>query len=441
MRKAIQAAIVLAGVMAPVVSHACFMASHHWRIVLGESRDGVVLLDLPLYRNDREVACKLGKKDRRCFDDAFDEPSGKGKAKGMGTKLEVFWAGDASLRLFTANGQVPKLLSRLGSLTRPGFYPDVKPLLARARKAASSLPGFVPVALPDQDFCDYSRSWGRYELLSDDQGQVSLRLSQGDAKHVLPVSLPEAFRSALADDGSAKEGAEALWIMSVFSYALASGELLVLDIGTGDEIRDPAVEAIYPRCGCVDIQDCLPLPSTVHHGMQAQVIVRSPLPAPARPNREQAPEHKLTAEDLPAAEGRAPFVPRSDGIYLSVPTCTSKGRWSRPALRFAPNGNASMAEGNLSPMDAAILTSKHYIGMQTGTPCTVKGAHVHCELGPGMADREQGDEVPPLTLLDGRWDGEWLDVLVTPPAGGKPRVEALRFAPLDPKRLKEIDEE
>jgi hypothetical protein len=32
-------------------------------------------------------------------------------------------------------------------------------------------------------------------------------------------------------------------------------------------------------------------------------------------------------------------------------------------------------------------------------------------------------------------------VLVTPPTGGKPRVEALRFAPVDPTRMKEIDEE
>lgn len=297
----------------------------------------------------------------------------------------------------------------------------------------------MPLAIPNQDFCDYSRSWGRYALVSDDKGRLSLALSAADA--ALPLSLPKAFKSALADDGDVKEAAGALRIMSVFSYAVPSGEILVLDIGTGDEIRDPAVEGIYPPCGCADIRDCMPLPSTVHHGNQAQVIVRSPRPAPARPSHEPAPEHKLAKADLAAAEQGAPFVPRSDGVYLSVPTCDGKTGWSRTALRFTPSGNASMAEGNLSLMDAAILTSNHYIGMQTGQPCTLRGARVHCELGLDMTDRQAGEELPPLTLVDGRWDGEWLDVLVTPPAGGKPRVEALRFAPLDPRRMKEIDEE
>lgn len=66
---------------------------------------------------------------------------------------------------------------------------------------------------------------------------------------------------------------------------------------------------------------------------------------------------------------------------------------------------------------------------------------VHCELGLDMDGRQAGEELPPLTLVDGRWDGQWLDVLVTPPTGGKPRVEALRFTPVDPTRMKEIDEE
>jgi len=39
--------LTVAVLAVPRASHACFMAGHNWRIVLGESRDGLVVLDLP----------------------------------------------------------------------------------------------------------------------------------------------------------------------------------------------------------------------------------------------------------------------------------------------------------------------------------------------------------------------------------------------------------
>lgn len=173
--------------------------------------------------------------------------------------------------------------------------------------------------------------------------------------------------------------------------------------------------------------------------MPIQVIVRSAAPAPARPRAEEPLVHDLGTADLDRAEKQSPFKPRADGVYLSVPTCSPKDGWSRVALRFFENGNAAISDGNLSAPDAVILTSDHWTGMRTGSPCTIKGARVRCELGFGL-DEPAPDPKQRRTSLDGVTGTEWLDVLLSPADGRKPAGHALRFFPLAKDRMKELEE-
>ncbi len=418
----------------PRSAEACAIRSHHWRIVLGETDAGVVVLDLPLHTEEKEVPCKLGQ--RGCdkgFDDLFVGSKGPSK---HGTRLSVTWKGSASLTLFTQNGRKLRHLAQVAKVDQPWVWPDLDPkrLLASALKRATKLAGFRAYALPVQDFCDYSRTCGRYELSSDDKGVLSVQVeSPGVGKVSYPVALSSEFLSRVSDgDDPVAEVVRHLRIMSVLSYANAKGELLVIDLGFGDEVQGAGSAALYPPCGCTDITQCPPWPGTLHHGEQMQAIVQVPVAAPPRPRVEQPARPPLTLDDLLQARRQATWPPRSDGVYITEPTCEAKQGWKRTALRVFGDGTVSLVDGNFSPTDAARVIAAG--SSRSPKPCEIQGATTKCLL----LSQQDDDAIPSITL-DGRWDREWLDIRVLGKATPSPAFHSMRFVPIDKEILVELD--
>ena len=402
--------------------------------MLGETDAGVVALDLPLHTEEKEVPCKLGQ--RGCHR-GFDDFSGGSKGPSKhGTRLSVTWKGSASLALFTQNGRKLRHLAQVAKVEQPWVWPDLDPkrLLASVLKRATKLTGFRAYELPVQDFCDYSRTCGRYELSSNEQGELSVLVeSPGVGKVPYPVALSSEFLPRVADgDDPVSEVVRHIRIMSVLSYANAKGELLVIDLGFGDEVLGAGTPALYPPCGCSDITQCPPLPGTLHHGEQMQAIVQVPVAVPPRPRVEQLARPPLTVDDLLQASRRPTWAPRSDGIYMTEPTCEAKQGWKRTALRVFGNGAVSLVDGNLSPIDAARVIAAG--SSRSPKPCEIQGATAKCLLL-----SQQDDDDKPSIALDGRWDGEWLDIRVQRKATPSPAFHSMRFVPIDKEILADLD--
>jgi len=323
-------------------------------------------------------------------------------------------------------------MNALGPIDEVFLVPKVRRLLDRGEKLAKKLPGYRPIPAPVRESCDYHRYEGRFTLVFDDKRQPSLGVTDArNEQHLFPIAVPTEFRKAIEVNEVSAPSLSSLRILSALSHPLPTGEIIVLDIGSSDQVwADYDRELDYRRRTCSTIRDCPLLASTYHHGTQMQVIVRTPVAVPTVSDLPRVATRALTGDDLARAEKQPAAQPRTDGIYLSVPTCTAKEGWSRSALRFARDRNASWLEGNFSSWDAAILTSQHYSGDKTEFPCAIVGARIRCRIDFGGEDQR--------ILLDGRLAGEWLDMVVSPP--GKPaRVESLHFEPLDEERLKSID--
>jgi hypothetical protein len=140
-----------------------------------------------------------------------------------------------------------------------------------------------------------------------------------------------------------------------------------------------------------------------------------------------------TADALAQADTQPAWKPRSDGVFVTTPTCNDKGEWTRTVLRFSTDGKVALLQGNISPTDAIRLMISGG-SARSPQPCGIKGAGVKC-----LIEDEGDDDGAPSTSIEGLGDGDRLDVRLARKKSGK-AIHVLRFTPIDKSVLAELDE-
>jgi hypothetical protein len=189
-RASIVAVLAVAGLFLgpPSPANACAMASHHWRILLGSSDRGLVVLDLPLKR--------------------VEEPSGKGGKRGAGPgRFEGFdevvsWKGAAVLGVLPKGDHRLHEVTALASIKCGGstgaVAAKVRGIWPKALQEAGKLPGWKAVGMPSYRPCDYGRGCGSLRLQASGKGQLSIAVGAGQAD---AVSYPVHLGKDEAEDG------------------------------------------------------------------------------------------------------------------------------------------------------------------------------------------------------------------------------------------------
>jgi hypothetical protein len=308
-------------------AHACFNAYHKRQIVLGSSRGRVVVLDLDLKRVD------------------------------LGERSTPRWRGPARIGLVGEEGRALRETRKLAAVDVKwdALEKEIGRRIGVALSAARSYPDFQPAGMPRHQPCDFEASCEGVRLRFDRARGPLLSIARGGSTLEVPFVLPDNY--GLSDDAfpSDKEPLVSWFhLVSLLSYEIGGREVLVIDVGAGDEERGDDEAAFWPPCGCESVERCPPLAATMHHGSQLEVVV--PLAAPPPPIAASPPSSPaattLRTDQLSRAEQLPKGAPRTDGIYAADPVCRPGRGWSRRFLRFLPSGVVRQVDANTTPRDA-----------------------------------------------------------------------------------------
>jgi len=307
-------------------AHACLEAYHARRILLGASEAGLVILELDWDRT--------------------------------APRESVRWRGPARVGLL-GPGQQLRDLRELGvsDVEIDPQQPDrmFEQQIRAGLAAARSYPGFLPADFPRHRSCDFQTRCGSVELRDDGSGRAALVVAAGGAPVTVPLTLSAHFlkrSQAVARSGKPEDLAADLRLVSLLSYSIAGREVLVVDLGIGDEAYSPGQPAVWPPCGCKEWPRCPPLATTFHHGTQFEVVV--PLATPPLPATAAAP--------APTARQRIRF----DGVYATEPVCDDTAGWSLRFLRFFADGTVREVVGNQTPRGAFDLAGNDHFVVPAG---------------------------------------------------------------------------
>lgn len=372
-------------------AHACRSATHARRLVLGQSAEGIVVLELDWQRRDQ----------------GFERP--------------LRWRGPVRLGLLV--GQEPKLQS-VRDLAGAD-EDDMKLELAIARQlrvallVARSYPRFQMAGMPRYEPCDFEATCGRLRLAVAQPEHPALRIETSSTPVEVPLAIPAGYVDDFGSTPTPSELAVRLRLVSVLSYDVGGREVLVIDLGVGD-VDHSTQDAYWPPCGCDRALRCPPVATTMHHGSHFEVVV--PLPTP-RPPLEKTPVSnlpRLKPAELSRAEGASKQLPLTNGVYATDPACHASRGWSRQFLRFYPDGTVRQTEGNSTPRQAHRLTEKEKDAAHFVTPggtYTVVGRR----LSAAIKENEDNEE-PRKWRLDGILDDGGNRAILMKSEGGVPQV-------------------
>jgi hypothetical protein len=298
--------------------------------------------------------------------------------------------------------------------------------------------------MPRQFACDFERKCGVIELETNKAGHLVIQVNGAR----LPIDMstnalaPPALNRPLPDEDPVPyspcdcsvpiggEGADNYGISRGLFYPRPDGErggALVLDLAFGDT-RLGVTDATWPPCGCRKVKDCMPIADTTHHGTHFEVVlpIDSAIPPPP-PEPEPPSPGPLTTLDLDAAARQAKVVaPRTDGIYATVPVCSTGRRWERRFVAFFGDGHAHTLESNESPL-SALRTIEHGLMITPHGRYHVTGSRITSKLFDDMAEEREGAK--PRASFDAVVMDGGLHIQLKEP---KPdaRVESYRFVPV-----------
>jgi hypothetical protein len=399
----------LVAAVAPGEARACFNAYHARRIVLGSSGGAVVVLELDWKRDDR----------------------------GPGETLR--WRGPVRVGLLAAPGaklrgvrELPVADFKLGRHLDDAAV--IKREIRAGLAAARSYPGFRAVGLPEHRSCEFQRSCERVRIAVE-SGEIALIVTQKGAPLEVPVTLPKDGYFDDVDDSPPTKEELLSWLrlVSILSYDIDGREVLVVDLGGGDEESGESEDGLWPPCGCNDVARCPPVAATMHHGTQFEVVVpltTAPGPRAAMPPAAPAATTRIDAGELLRAQDQPKAAVRTDGLFAAEPTCTVAKGWTRRFFRFFPDGTVRQLDANVTPQEAFRLTNQGSPWVFPSGKYKLIGERVSATIG------EDEHYVDRRTwTLEGLVEGDVLRAL-SGAAGVRATPATFRFIPLKVAPLK-----